>query len=45
MNELDASGRRAGDERWEPYLRRAWFLYGELLLVGLLLNEYRSLAR
>ena len=37
--------RLAGADMWEPYIWGAWFLYGELLLVGLLLNEYRSLAR
>ena len=37
--------RLAGADMWEPYIWGAWFLYGELPLVGLLLNEYRSLAR
>jgi len=37
--------RIAGRDMWEPFIWGGWFLYGELLLVGLLLREYRSLAR
>lgn len=36
--------RVAGYDMWEPYIWQAWFLYGELLLVGLLLHDYRKLA-
>ena len=35
--------RVAGYDVWEPYIWQAWFLYGELLLVGLLMHEYRRL--
>lgn len=37
--------RIAGYDVWEPYVWQGWFLYGELLLVGLLLYEYRRLAQ
>ena len=37
--------RLAGADVWEPYIWGAWFLPGELLLMGLLVFEYRSLAR
>ena len=37
--------RIAGRDMWEPYMWGAWFLYGEVLLMALLLGEYRSLAR
>lgn len=33
-----------GSNVWESYIWQAWFLYGELLLVGLLIREYRRLA-
>jgi len=36
--------RLSGVDTWDWYIRGAWFLYGELLLVGLLLYEYLSLA-
>ena len=36
--------RLAGFDVWEPYVWQGWFLYGEFLLVGLLLYEYRRLA-
>lgn len=36
--------RLAGFDVWETYIWGAWFLPGELLLMGLLLREYRSLA-
>lgn len=32
--------RIAGFDVWEPYMWHAWFLYGELLLMLLLLREY-----
>ena len=34
-----------GVDVWAGYMRGAWFLYGELLLVGLLLCEYWSIGR
>ena len=37
--------RVAGRDMWEPFMWGAWFLYGELLLMWLLLAEYRRLAR
>ncbi len=37
--------RVVGFDIWEPYIWQGWFWYGEVLLVGLLLNEYRRLAR
>ena len=36
--------RLSGVDAWDWYIRGAWFLYGELLLMGLLLFEYLSLA-
>jgi hypothetical protein len=36
--------RIAGFDVWEPYIWQGWFWYGEVLLVVLLLNEYRRLA-
>jgi len=36
--------RFAGFDVWEKYIWGAWFLPGELLLMWLLLREYRSLA-
>lgn len=36
--------RLTGVDVWAWYFGGAWFLYGELLLMGLLLFEYRSLA-
>ncbi len=35
--------RVAGFDVWEPYIWKAWFWYGEVLLVVLLMNEYRRL--
>ena len=35
--------RIAGFDVWEPYIWQGWFWYGEVLLVGLLMNEYRRL--
>lgn len=37
--------RLSGIDAWAWYFTGAWFLYGELLLMGLLLFEYQSLAR
>ena len=37
--------RLAGVDVWEHYMWGAWFLYGELLLMWLLLREYGSLTR
>jgi hypothetical protein len=36
--------RVAGYDVWEPYIWQAWFWYGEVLLVALLMHEYRRLA-
>ena len=36
--------RVAGFDMWEPYIWQGWFWYGEVLLVALLMNEYRRLA-
>jgi hypothetical protein len=36
--------RIAGYDVWEPYIWHAWFWYGEILLVGMLMHEYRRLA-
>jgi hypothetical protein len=36
--------RLAGYDVWEPFIWQGWFWYGEVLLVGLLMNEYRRLA-
>ena len=36
--------RVAGFDVWEPYIWQGWFWYGEILLVALLMNEYRRLA-
>ena len=36
--------RVAGFDMWEPYIWQGWFWYGEVLLVVLLINEYRRLA-
>ena len=36
--------RLSGVDAWNWYIRGAWFLYGELLLMGLLLYEYLSVA-
>ena len=36
--------RLSGIDVWAWYFGGAWFLYGELLLTGLLLFEYSSLA-
>ena len=33
-----------GTDVWARYIKDAWFLYGELLLVALLLWEYRALS-
>jgi len=35
--------RVAGFDVWEPYIWQGWFWYGEVLLVVLLMNEYRRL--
>ena len=35
--------RVAGFDMWEPYIWQGWFWYGEVLLVALLINEYRRL--
>jgi hypothetical protein len=35
--------RLAGYDMWEPYIWKGWFWYGEVLLVALLMNEYRRL--
>jgi hypothetical protein len=37
--------RIVGFDMWEPYIWQGWFWYGEVLLVGLLMFEYRRLAR
>jgi hypothetical protein len=37
--------RIVGFDVWEPYIWQGWFWYGEVLLVGLLMFEYRRLAR
>lgn len=37
--------RVAGYDVWEPYIWKGWFWYGEVLLVILLMNEYRRLPR
>jgi hypothetical protein len=42
---MSVLSRLAGYDMWEPYVWQGWFLYGEFLLVGLLLDEYRRLAR
>ncbi len=36
--------RLAGLDVWAWYIRGNWFLYGELLLMALLLREYRGLS-
>lgn len=36
--------RIAGFDVWEPFVWQAWFLWGEFLLIGLLLHEYRQLG-
>ena len=36
--------RIAGYDVWEPFIWQGWFWYGEVLLVGLLMFEYRRLA-
>jgi hypothetical protein len=36
--------RLAGYDMWEPYIWKAWFWYGEMLLVGLLMFEYGRLV-
>ena len=36
--------RVAGQDVWPIYVKGAWFLWGELLLVALLLREYRDLT-
>lgn len=35
--------RVAGFDMWEPYIWQGWFWYGEVLLIALLMNEYRRL--
>jgi hypothetical protein len=37
--------RLAGEDVWPIYIKGAWFLYGELLLVALLLREYWEIAQ
>jgi hypothetical protein len=37
--------RALGTDVWAHYIKDGWFLYGELLLVGLLLREYVALGR
>ena len=37
--------RLLGMHTWEQFMWRSWFWYGEILLMALLLFEYRRLAR
>lgn len=37
--------RLAGIDMWAFFINGAWFMYGELILMSLLLSEYRGLAR
>jgi hypothetical protein len=37
--------RALGTDVWAHYIKDGWFLYGELLLVALLLREYAALGR
>jgi hypothetical protein len=36
--------RLTGIDMWAFFINGAWFMYGELILTGLLLSEYRALA-